>query len=93
MPTSKLSALFLAAALTGVPLATAAADSTPAAERAIAPARAATLDPSADSDRYAEREAAAPANAEFRGGASTVIVIGSSTLAIALIVLLIVILV
>lgn len=106
MTSPKLSSLLIAAALTGAPLATAwaAPSSTanatttvveapiaaPAATRAPTGA-AAEVAPLDEASKYAQREAANPDAAKFRGG-STVLVIGGSTTAIVLLVVLLVVL-
>jgi hypothetical protein len=90
MRISILSSLLLSTALAVTPSALAGAAPAPAATVAPAlPTVAPTQDP--DAVRYAAREAQEPAPAAFHGG-SDVLVIGGSSLTIALLIILVVIL-
>ena len=83
----KLSALLTVIALSSAPLvASAAPDRTEVTTTVATKAQ-----PAADAQRYAAREAQSPKAADFQGGAEGVVIIGTSTIVLAVLIALIVI--
>jgi uncharacterized membrane protein len=93
-PRNSIFALAVASVLAAAPVVTSAAPARPAATAPVkAETERAAPATEADAERYAEREQKADEQKEFKGGAEGYVYIGGTTLAVALAIVLIILLV